>query len=296
MSDNFGLDVTVSTDQTLSNDESLETSASELMDELFAQLDHKIREGETSPTPTSSSLTRVRSRRALSVLEESSDLEVSYTPLETGLAPRYAPDWQLSLDETVGIGNPQDSTFNQRLFFCIALTSIGAALVWVGTQLTPRTITVPAVAEVTTPATSSLPINPSDVQFAASMTQSLQKIDSKKSAPPAAATPATAQPAVAAVPVTTPPVPQPQGQTLSKPALPKVSSVQAVAPKLPAKIPANVTPARIPAKQEPVPVQSAPQVATTEATELPQVQPEAQPNQSNVIDEPQTIAVAKPDR
>ncbi|PZD73001.1 hypothetical protein C1752_02733 [Acaryochloris thomasi RCC1774] len=272
MSDNFGLDVTVSTEPSLSNDAILETSASELMDELFAQLDNKLRDGETSGQKTSSSLsTRVRPRQALSVLE-SSDLEVSYTPIEAALTPRQIPEWQLSLDETIGIGNPQDSKFNQRLFVCIALTSVGAALVWIGTQLAPRPVTAPIIAEATT---QSLPINSADVQFAASMTQSLQKIDSKKPTLPTAVPPVQA------------PTPQTPSKALNKPTLPTISSVQAAAPKLPATIPASVTPARIPAKQEPLPVKSAPQAASA-TTELPQVQPEAQPSAT------QTVAVAKP--
>lgn len=271
MSDNFGLDVTVSTEPSHSHDATLETSASELMDELFAQLENKIKEGETSVQRESALSTRVRPRQALSLLEESSDLEVSYTPIEAALAPRQTPDWQLSLDETIGIGNPQDSTFNQRLFVCIALTSIGAALVWLGTQLVPRSVTVPVVAEATAP---TLPTNPADVQFAASMTQSLQKIDSKKQAPAAPQTPV--------------PTPQPSSNAPSKPTLPKISSVQAAAPKLPATIPASTTPARIPAKQEPLPVKSAPETAAPLTTELPQVQPDAQPSET------QTVAVAKP--
>jgi hypothetical protein len=169
MSDNSGIDLTVSTDQSFSSDAILKTSASELMDDLFAQLDQKLKEGASPPVTASSSLsTLVRARQALSVLGESSDLEVSYTPLEATLAPRQTPDWQLSLDETIGIGNPQDSKFNQRLFVCIALTSIGAALVWIGTQLVPRSVTAPVVAEATAP---SLAANPADRQFAASMTQ-----------------------------------------------------------------------------------------------------------------------------
>jgi hypothetical protein len=270
MSDNSGIDLTVSADQSFSSDAILKTSASELMDDLFAQLDQKLKEEGVSPPATSSSSlsTLVRARQALSVLGESSDLEVSYTPLKATLAPRQTPDWQLSLDETIGIGNPQDSKFNQRLFVCIALTSVGAALMWIGTQLVPRSVTAPVVAEATAP---SLAANPADQQFAVSMAQSLQQIESKKPSPTKK--------------VTAPQLPPPS-KVSSKPVLPKISSVQAAAPKLPATIPASVTPARIPAKREPLRVKQAPQVAASQAG-LPKVQ-------AGAPAVTQTVAVAKP--
>ncbi len=298
MSDNLDIDITTSTDESPSHESVLETNASELMDDLFAQLDQQFTENSPAATENTSALsTKVRTSQSLRRLTESTELEVSYAPMEAAIESRQEPDpdWQLSLDETIGIGNPQDSKFSQRLFICVTLTAVGAGLVWVGSQINPHPAAAPVVAAVPT---TTIKANQSDVQFAEKMTKSLQKIGEQKIAKPL---PPTTVASAALAPKAAPKTAAPK----TTKGLPKISLAQAAAPKLPKKLPTNVSTARIPAKREPLPkplpvkptpqkAQSTPpQPSTAPLTnELPKVQAEVQPNDDPAI--PTTVAVAKP--
>lgn len=283
MSEQLDINRSTATDASLSSDQILEQRASELMDDLFAQLDQQIKEEQSVPSSSSSALsTNVRSG-LVHALEPSTELEVSYKPLDAAIEPAS----QLPLDETVGIGNPGDARFSQRLFLCLAFTSIGGALMWIGSQMGPQP-TAPVVASA--PVQEKAAANPADVKFAAKMTRSLQQIGKQKlptpASSPAATTPAPTTPAAAP----------------TKPTLPKVSVAQSAAPQLPANVRANTTPARIPAKQEPLPkllpvkpaAKPQPQAAPQTAPDaLPKLQVDAQPGVQPQA-EPQTVAVAKP--
>ncbi|MGF1601939.1 MAG: hypothetical protein ACFCU8_07940 [Thermosynechococcaceae cyanobacterium] len=282
MSQKFGMDTT---SRVPSHDPVLDSNASELIDHLFAQLDQQLQSGSPAATDKAAMPSSdLRSTQALgSSLTDSTDLEVSYKPIENAIEPRHSDPWQSTLDEDISIGNPQDSKFSQRLFFCLAFTSIGALLLWVGGQFQSRQ-TAPVVAAVPVTATT-VQASSSNIQFADKLTKTLQKT-SDKAAPPAS-------------PVAVPPA-SPALQTAAvKPGLATLSTTQASAPTLSANVRATVTPARLPVNREPLPkrlaVKPIAQAAVPQTSALPKVLPNANPAIASQA-APQTLAVkpAKP--
>jgi Tfp pilus assembly protein PilP len=275
MSKKFGIDAT---SRDSSYDAGLDSSASELIDHLFAQLDQQLQSDRASTAEGAAMPSAdFHSTQALgSTLTECTDLEVSYTPIDNSIEPR--DPWQSSFDEDISIGNPQDSKFSQRLFFCLAFTSMGALLLWVVSQVHSRPA-VPVVAAVST-ARPSIQASSSDIQFASKVTKTLQQVNEKeKSTPPQVAVPKS-PPALQPAPI--------------KPGLSTLSAAQASVPKLPVR--ATVIPARIPVKKEPLPkllsVKPVGQVTPSSAAALPKVLPNVKPASAPQI-APQTIA-AKP--
>ncbi|MGB7415740.1 MAG: hypothetical protein WA902_16155, partial [Thermosynechococcaceae cyanobacterium] len=273
MSQKFDMDTT---SRNPSHKMVLDSNASELIDHLFAQLDQQLQSGSPAATDKIAMPSAdLRSTQALgSSLTESTDLEVSYTPINNAIEPRHSDPWQSSLDEDISIGNPQDSKFSQRLFFCLAFTSIGALLLWVGGQFQSRQM-APVVAAV--PAAAAVQASPSDLQFADKLTKTLQET-SDPAAPPSSP---VAVPPAASVP-----------QTAIKPGLTTLSTAQASAPNLSANVRATVTPARVPVNKVPLPKLLAvkPIAQSAAQTALPNVLPNTKPAIASQT-APQTLAV-----